>query len=102
MLSPRNAQGMALSGFLLAARGANEEAVSAFGRAIELDGALGNAWLGRGLMMIRAGDAVAGRDDLQIAATLEPNRVYPVHGLDRSAPLHGYSDFRKILLHFPE
>jgi len=74
-LSPRNAQGMALRGFLLAARGANEEAVSAFGRAIELDGALGNAWLGRGLMKIRAGDAVAGRDDLQIAATLEPNRA---------------------------
>jgi tetratricopeptide (TPR) repeat protein len=74
-LSPRNAQGMALRGFLLAARGANKEAVSAFDHAIELDGALGNAWLGRGLMKIRDGDAIGGRDDLQIAATLEPNRA---------------------------
>jgi tetratricopeptide (TPR) repeat protein len=74
-LSPRNAQGMALRGFLSAARGRHREAVAAFNQAIELDGALGNAWLGRGLMKIRAGDTAGGRDDLQIAATLEPNRA---------------------------
>jgi tetratricopeptide (TPR) repeat protein len=72
--SPRNAQGQALKGFLLGARGRLVDAQSQFDRAIEIDPALGNAWLGRGLIKFRNGQTRAGREDLQVAATLEPNR----------------------------
>ena len=83
--SPRNAQGMALKGYLLAAKGQLAEARSWFDRAIETDGSLANAWLGRGLVKIRMGEdrqlfdivrveEQPGRQDLQVAATLEPQR----------------------------
>lgn len=74
-LSPRNGQALALRGFLLAAAGRHTDSEAAFNRAIAVDSALANAWLGRGLMKIRRGDGVAGRADLQVAATLEPNRA---------------------------
>jgi len=85
-LSPDNAEGVALRGFLLAARGEYSGARAAFDQAIQLDGALANAWLGRGLVKIRQGldrrlvdigqvmDG-EGRKDLQVAATLEPQRA---------------------------
>ena len=76
-LSPRNAQGLALKGFVLAARGRTRDAMGFFDQAIAADGALGNAWLGRGLTKIHDGHSKAGRDDLQVAATLEPrNSVF--------------------------
>ncbi|HMC29152.1 MAG TPA: TonB-dependent receptor, partial [Verrucomicrobiae bacterium] len=50
-------------------------AIELFNRAIAIDGALGNAWLGRGLCRIRRGDIDGGRADLQVAATLEPQRA---------------------------
>jgi Tfp pilus assembly protein PilF len=74
-LSPRNAEGWALNGFVLAARNRTAEAEASFNRAIEADGALANAWLGRGLIKIRRGLDVEGREDLQVAATLEPQRA---------------------------
>lgn len=73
-LSPRHAQGLALKGFVLAARGKLPEAMRFFDDAIAADGALGNAWLGRGLVKIRSGQTLDGRNDLQVAATLEPQR----------------------------
>jgi tetratricopeptide (TPR) repeat protein len=73
-LSPRNAQALALRGFVLSAQNRLGEALRSFDDAIAVDGALGNAWLGRGLCRIRTGDAEAGRRDLQTAAALEPNR----------------------------
>jgi len=84
-LAPRNAEGMALKGFLLAAKGQLREANTWFDRAIATDGALANAWLGRGLVKIRQGmdrhlvdlapvPEPPGRQDLQVAATLEPQR----------------------------
>jgi Tfp pilus assembly protein PilF len=73
--STRNAEAHSLQGFLLAAKEKNDQALAAFNRAIELDGALGNAWLGRGLIQIRQGHREAGRKDLQTAAALEPNRA---------------------------
>ena len=73
--SPRNAQGHALKGFLLAAQNKTTAALGAFEEAIALDGALGNAWLGRGLCRIRQGHKQAGVEDLQVAATLEPQRA---------------------------
>jgi Flp pilus assembly protein TadD len=73
-LTPRNAQAVALSGFLLAAASKTDAADSAFNEAIELDSGLGNAWLGRGINRIRQGRLEEGRNDLTIAAATEPNR----------------------------
>jgi Flp pilus assembly protein TadD len=73
--SPRHAEGLALKGFLAAAQNQSAAALKAFDEAIAIDGALGNAWLGRGLVKIRLGQAADGRQDLQTAAALEPNRA---------------------------
>ena len=73
-LSPRNAEALALKGFLLAAQNRTAAARESFDNAIAADGALGNAWLGRGLCRIHQGDAGGGLRDLQVAAALEPNR----------------------------
>ena len=74
-LAPRNAQALALKGFLLAAQNKTREAIGLFNEAIAVDSALGNAWLGRGLCRIRLGDVSGGREDLLIAAALEPQRA---------------------------
>lgn len=74
-VAPRNAQAIALSGFLLAAANQSAAALKRFEDAIALDGGLGNAWLGRGLTRIRLGDVAGGRLDLQVACTLEPQRA---------------------------
>ena len=73
-LAPRNPAAHALSGFLLSAENNINAAKDAFERAMAIDGALGNAWLGHGLCLIRQGHDEAGRRDLQTAAALEPNR----------------------------
>jgi len=74
-LAPRNAESLALKGFLLAARSRTSEALEFFNRAIDVDGALANAWLGRGLCRIHQGQVQEGRADLLVAATLEPQRA---------------------------
>jgi lipoprotein NlpI len=74
-LAPRNAQALALKGFLLAAQSKSRDAIAAFNAAIAADSALANAWLGRGLTRIRVGDVDSGREDLLIAAALEPRRA---------------------------
>src|SRR6185369_15490569 len=74
-LSPRNAQAIALKGFLLCAENRIPDALRAFDEAIAADSALANAWLGRGLCRIRQGHAREGREDLQVAAALEPQRA---------------------------
>lgn len=71
-LTPRNAQAHALRGFMLSARGRIMEARLSFQQAVDLDGALGNGWLGLGLTKIKMGDVAAGRADVQTAATAEP------------------------------
>jgi Flp pilus assembly protein TadD len=73
-LAPKNAEALALRGFVLSAQNRIPAALNSFQAAIEADGALGNGWLGRGLCRIRQGDFVEGRRDLQTAAALEPNR----------------------------
>ena len=73
--APRNAQAVALNGFLFAAQNKISQAHERFDRAIGMDAALANAWLGRGLCRIRRGDANGGREDLLIAAALEPQRA---------------------------
>lgn len=74
-LAPRNAHAIALRGFLFAAENRTQEAITAFDEAIALNSAMGNAWLGRGLCRIRRGDSAGGREDLQVAAMVEPQRA---------------------------
>src|SRR5262245_39247992 len=74
-LAPRNAEALALKGFLLAAQNKTREATEWFNQAIAVDSALGKTWLGRGLSRIRRGDTVGGREDLLVAAALEPQRA---------------------------
>jgi Flp pilus assembly protein TadD len=74
-LAPRNPEALALKGFLLAAQNKTREAISFFDRALAIDSALGNAWFGRGLCKIRLGDSSGGREDLLVAAALEPQRA---------------------------
>jgi Tfp pilus assembly protein PilF len=85
-LSPRNAQALALKGFLLAAQNHTREALGWFDRAIACDSGLANAWLGRGLCKIRLNFTLpipnsafriprSALDDLLIAAALEPQRA---------------------------
>ena len=75
-LSPRNPAAHALLGFLFAAENKINQAKGAFENAMAIDGALGDAWLGRGLCFIRQGQDEDGRRDLQVAAALEPNRSF--------------------------
>ncbi len=72
--SPNNPQMAALEGFILAAENKLKEASEKFEEAIALDGALGNAWLGLGLTNIALNNVAEGRQHLQNAAALEPNR----------------------------
>lgn len=72
-LAPRNAEAISLHGFLLAAENRTREALAEFNQALSVDSALGNAWLGRGLCLLRGGDA-GGREDLLVAAAVEPQR----------------------------
>lgn len=74
-LSPRNAQALALKGFVLSAQNQPRAAIEWFDRAIATDAALGNAWLGRGIARIRIGDRKGGNEDLLVAAALEPQRA---------------------------
>jgi Tfp pilus assembly protein PilF len=74
-LAPNNAQALALTGFIEASQGRPGKARDWFGRAIAADAALGNAWLGRGLVRIHVGDKAGGKEDLLIAAALEPQRA---------------------------
>ncbi len=71
---PRDAQALALQGFVSAARNRVEEARGWFEQALAVDPHLGNAWLGRGLCRIKQGDVAGGRRDLQTAAAMEPTR----------------------------
>jgi Tfp pilus assembly protein PilF len=74
-LAPQNAQALALRGFVLAQENDPREARLWFDRALVADSALGNAWLGRGLTSIQLGDTKGGREDLLVAAALEPQRA---------------------------
>ena len=73
-LSPENAQAIALQGFVLAGRHQMELAEERFQEAVDLDPALGNARLGRGLARIAQGRYGEGQSDLQAAAAMEPTR----------------------------
>ncbi len=74
-LSPRNAQSLAVRGFIQLAQGSESRARASFDQAIAVDGALGNAWIGRGLCEIWRGESDRGRRSFVVAAVLEPQRA---------------------------
>jgi tetratricopeptide (TPR) repeat protein len=74
-LAPRSPAAHALRGFVLSAENNLKDAKDSFETAIALHSALGDAWLGRGLCLIKQGQVEAGRRDLLTAAALEPNRA---------------------------
>ena len=74
-LHPENAQLFALLGFVDLALDRLESAETAFAQAIDLDEGLGNGWLGKGLIHFKRGQTEAGRQALQMAAILEPQRA---------------------------
>src|SRR5207244_2680583 len=109
-LSPRHAEAVALKGFLSAAQNRIPAAIQSFNEAIAIDGALGNAWLGRGLCKIRQGGGpflgFAGMEngkskiddalrDLETAAVLEPQRALPRSYLGKAFSQSG-DDVRAI------
>ena len=75
LLSPLNAQALALRGFLHAGANQLKEAESAFSDAIEIDPALSNAWLGRGLVRYKTGRTDLALEALQVAVTTDPTRA---------------------------
>jgi len=74
-LAPRNVQAKSLEGFLLAAAGRTVVSRRCFDEAIALDGSSPDGWFGRGLCRIRQGEMEAGRQDLLVAVSLEPQRA---------------------------
>ncbi|MFL6526910.1 MAG: TonB-dependent receptor domain-containing protein [Chthoniobacterales bacterium] len=75
-LMPRNPAAHSLRGFLFSAENRINQAKASFEEAKAIDGALGDAWLGHGLCLIRQGNPEEGRRELQAAAALEPNRSF--------------------------
>lgn len=75
-LSPRNAQAMSLCGYIALAESQPQQAVAHFQQAIEIDSALGNAWLGWGLERFNQGDSETGILYLQRAVIAEPDRSF--------------------------
>jgi Tfp pilus assembly protein PilF len=76
-LAPKNPRAHALDGFLLAARRDFRGALAAFERAIALNGAMADGWLGRGLCQFHQNNIAAGLADLQTAVIVEPQRALP-------------------------
>lgn len=73
-LNPQNAHAYAVRGFVLTAQNRVSEALVEFEKALELNHRLGDAWLGRGLCYIHQGKLAEGRDAVQTAVLVEPNR----------------------------
>lgn len=74
-LSPKNAAGRTLKGFLLLGENDIRAASDTFDDAIAVDPNHAPAWLGRGLASVRLGDLAEGRQDMITAALLEPGRA---------------------------
>jgi tetratricopeptide (TPR) repeat protein len=72
--SPRLASACALQGFILLDQGEPGIALVHFDHARELDAALGQAWLGRGLCLMQQRKFTGARAAFQAAAALEPQR----------------------------
>jgi tetratricopeptide (TPR) repeat protein len=88
-ISPRHAPSLALEGFMAMSQHRYLEARSWMDAALEIDGDYGDAWLGRGLLRVRHGDVVGGRQDLQVAVALQPTRSVTRSYLAKGYALEG-------------
>lgn len=73
-LSPQLATAYSLEGYMALAAWETEAAMNWFDQAIARDGALGPAWIGRGLAHAQRREFAATQGDMQVAAVLEPQR----------------------------
>ncbi len=73
-LAPNIERVQTIRGFVALARFRPHEAEEAFRKAISLDSASPLARFGLGLASIRKGDVARGRNDIEVAAGLDPNR----------------------------
>ncbi len=73
-LSPVQANAKSLLGYLALENHDPGTAQDFFQQAIQLDGSLGQAWLGQGIALMQLNQAESGRAALQAAAALEPQR----------------------------
>ena len=73
-LAPRDAETVVLEGYFALADFHSAKARSIFDRALEMDGALPAAWLGRGLAEAQNGNYEAARRDIETSVALEPQR----------------------------
>ncbi|MEN9677047.1 MAG: hypothetical protein RIS76_2943 [Verrucomicrobiota bacterium] len=73
-LSPQLATAHSLEGYLALAAWETESALNWFDQAIARDGAFGPAWLGRGLAHAQRREFALAREEMQVAAVLEPQR----------------------------
>ncbi len=74
-LSPRLAQVYALRGFIHLDENEARAGLVAFDRALGLDAGFDNAWLGRGLALVRLGEREEALRSFQSAAALNPRRA---------------------------
>ncbi len=74
-LSPRNAQAISLQGYLILAENKPAAAEKQFEIAQQMDGAFANAWVGRALCLQQLGRPDEARQELEVAAALEPQRA---------------------------
>ena len=75
-LAPENPYAHALTGFIAAGDSDLETARRSFDKALEIDGVLATAWLGRGLISVRQGRLEDALADLQMATVLDPRRSF--------------------------
>ncbi len=73
-LSPRHPLLHTIRGFFLLAFSDLQSAEQAFSDAIELDNSVGHAWLGYAICAFRGGQEAIGRQRMQVAVALEPQR----------------------------
>ncbi|MBN9692425.1 MAG: FecR domain-containing protein [Verrucomicrobia bacterium] len=73
-VSPELATAFSLEGYIALARDRSREAGSWFDEALQRDGSLAPAWLGRGLARAGQRDFAGAQRDTQVAAVLEPQR----------------------------
>jgi tetratricopeptide (TPR) repeat protein len=74
-LAPRNPAGLTTRGFLSLGASQWEHALDRFDQALAMDPRLGDAWLGRGLCLIRTGRMAEGLASFEMATVTEPLRA---------------------------
>ncbi len=89
-LAPRNPVGLTTRGFLSLGASQWEQSLDWFGQALAVDPRLGDAWLGRGLCLIRTGRMAEGLASFEMATVTEPLRAVLRSYLGKARDLLGH------------